>query len=100
MMIMDKLEQIKKAASDLIVVTLIARDQFGFIGLPLVPNLQVDASKFAPMMIEAGIEPTISKHSDEYPYIVYYNIDGLTFFWIGNDDDLKKYGLYERRPNI
>ena len=102
-MAVDKLEQIKRAAQELIAANEQAKEMFGCISAVGLSNnsIQVYAEDFVPLMNKLQIEPTVEFDypiASGLPYKVTYIIDDLTFFWVANDETLKKYNLFERRP--
>jgi hypothetical protein len=94
---MDKLEEIKQAARNLLIAADDARGKFGHIGQV---NLHSQDFVIAPLMSELGIIPLITVFDKTYtnPYQVNYYIDELHFFFLANAASLKKFGILGEFP--
>jgi hypothetical protein len=93
---MEKLEEIKLAARELLVIKDKSYELFGCIAIqiPDFLGIQVSDAKFYPIMKELGIQPVYAKRFASGQDIeVRFQIEELTFFFLTSEGQAKEWGL-------
>jgi hypothetical protein len=91
----EKLEEIKQAARELLAIKDKSHELFGCIAtqIPDFLGIQVSDVKFYPIMKELGIQPVYAKKLNDEFFQVRYQIEELTFFFLTREEQAREWGL-------
>lgn len=92
---MDKLEEIKQVARELLAIKNKSYKLFGCIATQVSEQwgIQVSDKKFYPIMKELGIQPVYVERFNDEHFKAEYQIEELKFFFLAGEEQVKEWGL-------